>query len=128
MLVGLILNLKIQPTSIYNGASWLNPGFDRRISHILAQSLQDITPHQRLCLICNRSFDFACNYSLLWATITHLFTSQIIIVSLNNFGEICDGYRRIAQTDLNRYIIIEAAQDRKTIAEQVCTYIQQRLL
>lgn len=38
------------------------------------------------------------------------------------------GYRRIAQTDLNRYIIIDASSDRNTIAQQLQGYIQQRYL
>jgi dTMP kinase len=39
-----------------------------------------------------------------------------------------EGFRRIAQTDLNRYILIDASLERITIAEQIENYIGQRLL
>ncbi len=38
-----------------------------------------------------------------------------------------EGFRRIAQTDLNRYILIDASLDRQTIAAQLKEYIEQRL-
>lgn len=39
-----------------------------------------------------------------------------------------EGYRRLAQTDLNRYIIVDASKDRNSIAKQLEEHIQQRLL
>lgn len=38
-----------------------------------------------------------------------------------------EGFRRIAQTDLNRYILIDASLDRDTISKQIEDYIRQRL-
>jgi dTMP kinase len=38
-----------------------------------------------------------------------------------------EGFRRIAQTDLNRYILIDASLDREAISKQIQEYIEQRL-
>ena len=38
-----------------------------------------------------------------------------------------EGFRRVAQTDLQRYILIDAALDRDTITQQIDQYIRQRL-
>lgn len=39
-----------------------------------------------------------------------------------------EGFRRIAQTDLKRYIILDASCDRNTVAKTIEEHIQQRLL
>lgn len=39
-----------------------------------------------------------------------------------------EGFRRIAQTDLNRYILIDAALERAKISTQINEYIEQRLI
>lgn len=39
-----------------------------------------------------------------------------------------DGFRRIAQTDLIRYVLLDATLDRVTISKQIDDYIEKRLL
>lgn len=39
-----------------------------------------------------------------------------------------EGFRRIAQTNLNRYILIDASLDRQTIFNQIINYIEQKNL
>jgi dTMP kinase len=46
---------------------------------------------------------------------------------LDFHDRIREGFRRVAQTDLNRYILIDATLDRTTISQQIDAYIEQRL-
>ncbi len=48
-------------------------------------------------------------------------------MSMEFHDRVREGFRRIAQTDLNRYILIDASLDRDTIAQQLDEYIRQRL-
>ncbi len=49
-------------------------------------------------------------------------------MELDFHERIREGYRRLAQADLSRYIIIDASLDRATISKQMQDYIKQRLL
>lgn len=49
-------------------------------------------------------------------------------MSLDFHDRIREGFRRIAQTDLNRYILVDASLERDVITHQVQDYIKQRLL
>lgn len=49
-------------------------------------------------------------------------------MSLEFHDRIREGFRRIAQTDLNRYILIDASLDRQTIFGQIMDYIGQKNL
>lgn len=48
-------------------------------------------------------------------------------MSIEFHDRVREGFRRIAQTDLQRYILIDASLDRNTIAEQIDHHIRQRI-